>query len=261
MTHSGMTWSQRIKPTLCGTTKIANFSHPSTTANAKTRARQASAPEEFTQQPAFTQWTLGTTLVKLPGNFCFWDELSLDRGILDAQTRSGFDERYNTLDVRYCLAERTEQVCKIGMSNTLLLAVVICVLIKTGQCIFVMIRFVLREDQNPLVTLGDAVDSLIRRPDLTTSHMCSLDMRDIQMNLGRNLKMSRTPKSYDDDTLEMEILHGTGKHELLAHMARQWRNETPIFRSNPSLCVATDLRNFPHGPRCCPLLLSSGYRG
>lgn len=42
---------------------------------------------------------------------------SIKAGILDAQMRTGFNTRYDQLDVFYCLAKPTPQRCQTGVSN------------------------------------------------------------------------------------------------------------------------------------------------
>ncbi|KAM7205738.1 hypothetical protein V8F20_002971 [Naviculisporaceae sp. PSN 640] len=75
--------------------------------------------------------------------------------------RSGRDE----LRVDYCLAEPFHGQCSVGLSNQLLLAVAVCVLVKAYTCTVVIISM---REQEPLVTLGDAIQSFISKPDPTT---------------------------------------------------------------------------------------------
>jgi hypothetical protein len=153
--------------------------------------------------------------------FPFWGPRALQGGILSAQMRTGFSPQpFNTINVSYCLAERAEQQCKIGVSNSLLLAVVICVFAKAAQCLFVMIRFVARVDTHPLVTPGDAVDSLLRRPDPATSRMCTLQVHDLQTTWAR----------YSDSAEKREVhgveyLHSSGEQESFPPQVRQWRSQ------------------------------------
>ncbi|KAK0648145.1 hypothetical protein B0T16DRAFT_455641 [Cercophora newfieldiana] len=91
--------------------------------------------------------------------------------ILQAQHRAGFDiDRFSQWEVEYCLAEDISNRCKVGVSGVLLLVVTICAAIKTVQCIVVLLR--LKED--PLVTLGDAIESFLLRPDIETRNLCTL---------------------------------------------------------------------------------------
>ncbi|WKT49437.1 hypothetical protein QSH57_014367 [Fusarium oxysporum f. sp. vasinfectum] len=123
--------------------------------------------------------------------------------------RGGFDVSYNTLNVSYCLAEKEEQQCKIGVPNLLLLVALLCVLVKLSQCIFVMVRYVSNgTGGNLLVTPGDAIKSLICRPDPTTTRMCTLEMRDVQFTWDRLLGASRRYKGYRREAYGVEMLHG-----------------------------------------------------
>ncbi|KAF5662420.1 hypothetical protein FHETE_7966 [Fusarium heterosporum] len=165
--------------------------------------------------------------------FRFYGSESLEMHLLDAQTRSGFDTYYDNLDISYCLAEREDQHCKIGVSNLILLATTICVLVKISQCAFFLFRYVLKSREDPLVTPGDAVKSLISRPDQTTVRMCTLEMRDIQLTWERILGANPKQKDYHQ-TDGIELLHGNLEHSFLAPQARQWRSRRiPTFYALP----------------------------
>ncbi|KAI0451961.1 hypothetical protein F5B21DRAFT_485209 [Xylaria acuta] len=91
----------------------------------------------------------------------------------DINIRPGQDH----LDVGYCLAERLEGQCGVGFSNLLFLIVTLCVLAKTVMCVAVIV--VLR-NQRSLVTIGDAVESFISRPDPHTQGLGLLTDRALQ---------------------------------------------------------------------------------
>ena len=122
--------------------------------------------------------------------------------------RSGVSEEleHASLEVAYCLAEvvssnnqvssgttqrkETEESksslaggCQIGVSNLILFVVTLCVLAKAVQCILVTYRITrATNDHDPLLmTLGDAVDSLLRDPDPVTESMCTLSLDDLWM--------------------------------------------------------------------------------
>lgn len=103
------------------------------------------------------------------------------------QMRSGIGSGlYNHQDrVAYCLAEvldadSDENACIIGVSNIVLLVVTLCVLAKTLQSLLVTRKLVWRSNpEPPVVTLGDAIDSFLRRPEVTTSKMCILEQTDL----------------------------------------------------------------------------------
>ncbi|KAL5597141.1 hypothetical protein FOBRF1_010934 [Fusarium oxysporum] len=167
-------------------------------------------------------------------SFSFWGPKSLEKNILKAQMRGGFDVSYNTLNVSYCLAEKEEQQCKIGVPNLLLLVALLCVLVKLSQCIFVMVRYVSNGTGDLLVTPGDAIKSLICRPDPTTTRMCTLEMRDVQFTWDRLLGASRRYKGYRREAYGVEMLHGDVEHEFLAPQARQWKAQRRrFFRALP----------------------------
>ncbi|KAI5925242.1 hypothetical protein F4810DRAFT_70462 [Camillea tinctor] len=76
------------------------------------------------------------------------------------------------LELKYCLAEEIDPICKIGLSNELLLAGLICVCIKTALCVIVTLVL---SCEDPLVVPGDAIVSFMTRPDARTVGRCTLD--------------------------------------------------------------------------------------
>lgn len=78
------------------------------------------------------------------------------------------------LDLQYCLAEERPESCKVGLSNTLLMIVVVSVWIKTTLC-FGTVFYLSRKEDPPLVVPGDAIASFICSPDYHTMGRCSLD--------------------------------------------------------------------------------------
>ncbi|KAF4435891.1 hypothetical protein F53441_13399 [Fusarium austroafricanum] len=116
----------------------------------------------------------------------------------------------------------------------ILLVTTLCVLVKISQCAFFLFRYVLKSTEDPLVTPGDAVKSLISRPDRTTLRMCTLEMKDIQ--LAWNRIFGAYPKQGKDyhQADGIEMLHGNLEHSFLAPQARQWRGrKIPIFYALP----------------------------
>lgn len=77
------------------------------------------------------------------------------------------------LTVDHCLVEPVDRVCHVGLFNPILLAVTMCVLVKTVTAVIITITLG-RRDQEPLVTLGDAIASFIRRPDNSTIGTCTV---------------------------------------------------------------------------------------
>lgn len=79
-----------------------------------------------------------------------------------------------TLDLLYCLAEPIQDVCKVGLSNEILFIIVACILVKVVLCITALL-LLRRDDDHPLVVLGDAIASFINRPDEHTVGRCTMD--------------------------------------------------------------------------------------
>ncbi|KAI6082383.1 hypothetical protein F4821DRAFT_216117 [Hypoxylon rubiginosum] len=92
---------------------------------------------------------------------------------------SGLQPMTYNMSVQYCLAEPLERVCHIALSPTLLLAVTLCVIFKTVTAILVTV-VLSRRNQAPLVTLGDAMESFIEKPDRITAGMCTIGQTEIR---------------------------------------------------------------------------------
>ncbi|KAI2782324.1 hypothetical protein F4815DRAFT_462719 [Daldinia loculata] len=86
----------------------------------------------------------------------------------------GFNEKFDNLSVKHCLAEPYPRVCKVGLSNMLLLVVIICTFTKVIQCAVILWKL----PEYTIVTPGDAIASFITKPDAHTSGLGSLDILD-----------------------------------------------------------------------------------
>jgi hypothetical protein len=76
--------------------------------------------------------------------------------------------------VEYCLTEEVEQRCKLQLSPQLAGVVIIFNFIKLAALVYTL-SFV---KGNPLLTLGDAISSFLRRADHTTRGLCLMGKRD-----------------------------------------------------------------------------------
>ncbi|GAP88371.1 hypothetical protein SAMD00023353_2900400 [Rosellinia necatrix] len=85
-----------------------------------------------------------------------------------------YNRTYETLRISHCLARQISPDCEIGISNTLLLVVAICVLLKALQGTVVVWRL----SRESLVTPGDAIQSFILNPDPYTKGLGTLDAID-----------------------------------------------------------------------------------
>lgn len=84
------------------------------------------------------------------------------------------DQSAATLDLQYCLAEEISTTCKVGLSNKILLVVLVCLLVKTTLCVAVLF---IMPAKDPLVVPGDAVASFICSADKFTAGWCTLDSK------------------------------------------------------------------------------------
>ncbi|KAI0194239.1 hypothetical protein F4808DRAFT_474875 [Astrocystis sublimbata] len=87
-----------------------------------------------------------------------------------------FNGSFNSMRVDHCLARKAESTCKVGLSNSLLLIVILSIFVKMvlGSVATWKIPFA------SIVTPGDAIESFIRCPDHVTQSLGSLGTLDAQ---------------------------------------------------------------------------------
>lgn len=100
---------------------------------------------------------------------------------------------HSRLQVSHCWAEPVEQTCRIGISTTLLLTVVVCVLVKAAAAIAVTWKLSYQPSES-LVTIGDALVSFIRAPDTRTRGMSTLDQKEAHLIFANSLLGSFVPQ-------------------------------------------------------------------
>ncbi|KAI0116976.1 hypothetical protein F4814DRAFT_459219 [Daldinia grandis] len=110
----------------------------------------------------------------------------------------GLNGRFSDLVIKYCLAEPYSRVCKVGISNALLLLVIICTFAKIIQCSIIVWKL----PHNSLVTPGDAIVSFITNPDPYSIGLGTLDIRDSSRFESRQLQFW---SPYDGYMLEPTI--------------------------------------------------------
>ncbi|KAH7162072.1 hypothetical protein B0J13DRAFT_579937 [Dactylonectria estremocensis] len=72
--------------------------------------------------------------------------------------------------VKYCHSEIVEENCAVNASQPIILIIIVCYLVKL--IIMTMMAFGFKEQ--PIVTLGDAIESFLDEPDSTTEGFCLL---------------------------------------------------------------------------------------
>jgi hypothetical protein len=82
----------------------------------------------------------------------------------------------NFTKAQYCYSEVRAEHCKIKVSTAIMTVVILCNISKV-TCMFITIFYL---KGAPLVTLGDAIESFLKRPDHTTKGLCLVSKEDIQ---------------------------------------------------------------------------------
>ncbi|KIX98119.1 uncharacterized protein Z520_06199 [Fonsecaea multimorphosa CBS 102226] len=85
---------------------------------------------------------------------------------------------YN-FDVEYCLSERVSERCSYNGNIPIIATVLVCNAIKIVGMLFVAFRL----EDNPLITVGDAVESFLNENDKSTEGFCLLSKSDVVMGM------------------------------------------------------------------------------
>jgi hypothetical protein len=88
--------------------------------------------------------------------------------------KSASDWTISSQKIDYCLSEKQEAHCKLEFSLHILVAVIICNLIKSAAMFWTL----LRQRETTLVTFGDALSSWLDHPDDATTHRCLLSKKE-----------------------------------------------------------------------------------
>ncbi|KAI0388611.1 hypothetical protein F5Y17DRAFT_452151 [Xylariaceae sp. FL0594] len=122
----------------------------------------------------------------------------------DWDIASSLQSQAFNMTVDHCLAHPIQTKCKIGLSPLLLLAVTVCVIVKSATAILVTL-VLCRRKQVPLVTLGDAIESFIGKPDPVTIGYCTVSQAELRKVTGsdssvllqepRNWQSNATPRA------------------------------------------------------------------
>ncbi|KAM0421030.1 hypothetical protein ACHAPT_011101 [Fusarium lateritium] len=82
-----------------------------------------------------------------------------------------FDHR-----VKYCLSKPREEVCRVNFN----IPVAIGVILANAAKAIILLYVAFRPPEEPLLVLGDAIQSFLRKPDQFSKHMCLASMDDVK---------------------------------------------------------------------------------
>ncbi|KAI1799704.1 hypothetical protein F4811DRAFT_565344 [Daldinia bambusicola] len=148
------------------------------------------------------------------------------------EKRFGYNDKFNSFPVRYCLAEPSPvPQCYVGLSNILLLITISCVFLKALVCSLVVIYL----PDTSLVTLGDALESFISDPDPVTLGLSTFNIYDSHRIQSEPLADARTDSADElTDTPQPRIWNCAVKKRLISVVPRSAWSGTLI----PILCFA-----------------------
>ena len=87
-----------------------------------------------------------------------------------------YANKHSTTPVTYCISETVKAVCGFHVNTVVIFAVIGCNIGKLIGVAFVAYGSLGGE---PLTTMGDALDSFLRKPDRATAGMCLLSRSDL----------------------------------------------------------------------------------
>jgi hypothetical protein len=117
------------------------------------------------------------------------------------------DKSYNVTSC--CSRIIIEAPCKLTFDVSVMMIVIICNVVKT-ICMFLV---VLKAEDYPLVTLGDAIASFLERPDPATKGMCLISKRNV---LDKAFNIPQVPRKWKGGSESM------AEKEYYAVSARRW---------------------------------------
>ncbi|CAG7945628.1 unnamed protein product [Penicillium nalgiovense] len=98
--------------------------------------------------------------------------------------------------VRECYSQKTAEQCKASVAPVFLIIVIICNVIKT--CCFILTLRITKPNP-PLCTLGDAVQSFLKEPDIYTQRRCLVSKKDYDSHLlGKSHEWGSRPTNIGD---------------------------------------------------------------
>lgn len=152
------------------------------------------------QQPGF-DWNNGKVDLSYAGDKQPWAWLCYDQDESSYSTSSCDTSRLlengtwmvHQRVVDHCLARDLPDACELNMSLSIMIVVLVCIFGK----LVAMLAAVSFSHAQPLVTIGDAIDSFLRVPDTTVHGLCMADARHFgEPAQGRKLISINRPHPY-----------------------------------------------------------------
>lgn len=148
--------------------------------------------------------------------------LQSEYGTFGVNVFPSFNLSYNKITALYCLAEPFESPCKVQVINLLLLAVCICMCLKS---LFAIATLVLLRDSKPIQCLGDAIRWFLEhRPgDQATQNLCTF---------GQSEFTSFNWQEKPENSIQMRPRwmrpRWTGRPREWAHINKNWGMAVPL---------------------------------
>ncbi|KAJ4286430.1 hypothetical protein N0V90_013129 [Kalmusia sp. IMI 367209] len=88
----------------------------------------------------------------------------------------GIDEMSREWEFSYCLSEIVPAKCQVQFSQSILWVVIAC----NASKVILMVLILWRLEHQTIVTIGDAIQTFLQRPDPTTENCCLMSRRNVE---------------------------------------------------------------------------------
>jgi hypothetical protein len=141
---------------------------------------------------------------------CNSDALPLVRSkISQKEWTAGNPENLERYNVQYCMAMKKPQYCRLQYSLLPTIVVVVFNLVKASVLLYIWLEI----SEIPILTIGDAIASFLRRPDPFTQTGCLLSGTDVR---------------------HIDRVHPTSIKKKLLHRSKRFENERERWGSAAS---------------------------
>ena len=140
-------------------------------------------------QPHPFQWICGGSSVSSGCEFTFGESCASKWQSIDAANWQPLGFK-----VSHCLSEDIEQLCRLQFNRELAAVVIAFNCLKALVLAYILLGGV---KETPLLTMGDAVASFLKRPDATTSGLCLMSKESITLWKKRHIVSEQAGRVYD----------------------------------------------------------------
>jgi hypothetical protein len=117
----------------------------------------------------------------------------------------------NGTRIEHCMSQTQRQHCKLQFSVNIMIAVLLCNLIKCATMFWV----VWQQRDTTFITIGDAIASWLDRPDPSTAHRCIESVHTIAHKSYKQLRRPPQPMLREADRVTRRWISGVSRRRLI----------------------------------------------